>query len=284
MNINGKIFNSSAVRMLLDSSGWRLFSNIFHAQASGSNSNNDLWSASHADSHAHREILIVLNGECECRLGSNTYRARPGDVFMFDAYELHNAGYPPGVHGIEHLWLIWLGNKIIARLARPSLTGKTRREIIFENAVLTDWLTTVWDRIKQQINYPEMLKTELFKSALSMVVTEIVIQDIYGEVDSETSSKYREKIINMIRQHIDSTAGRGLTIDKLAKLSRYSKFHFIKLFKQHTGENVLHYINNARIRKVREMEKDGFLKKEISEALGFSCPSAFTHWYHRNIR
>ena len=99
-------------------------------------------------------------------------------------------------------------------------------------------------------------------------------------LNSDTEN-YQAKIISSIYNHITSTAGKDMNVAKLAKIAGYSKFHFFRIFKKHTGENVHDCINKARLKKVNKMIKNNYLYKEISEELGFSCPAAFSSWYKK---
>ena len=72
--------------------------------------------------------------------------------------------------------------------------------------------------------------------------------------------------------------GRGVTLDMLARISGYSKFHFLRLFQRCTGQTVHTYIDHCRRQRVEAMLQQGCAKKEIAAALGFSCPAAFSRW------
>ena len=129
------------------------------------------------------------------------------------------------------------------------------------------------------------LKRRKMLSLLSLLFIGMLEQDMSGN-DAEAGDGNRQaKIIHAIHQHICGSSGKAMTVEKLARIAGYSKFHFFRLFRKHTGQNVHDCINASRMRKTREMLKDGFLRKQISGELGFSCPSAFSNWYarHRDI-
>jgi AraC-like DNA-binding protein len=65
----------------------------------------------------------------------------------------------------------------------------------------------------------------------------------------------------------------------LAEMSGYSKFHFLRIFRTHTGMYLHDYINFCRLERVARMQKNGCYKKEIASALGFSSLSAFSRWH-----
>jgi len=93
-----------------------------------------------------------------------------------------------------------------------------------------------------------------------------------------SNEEFRDNIIKVVEQHIRQTSGCGVTLDGLARLSGYSKFHLERLFKEHTGYSVHKYINLCRTAKFRHMKAEGHSMKEISLALGFTCQSSFSRW------
>jgi AraC-like DNA-binding protein len=137
-----------------------------------------------------------------------------------------------------------------------------------------------WNGLKNSPLDAHLRKMKL-KSLLSLLFLELIEQDLIGEKSDYDSAEHQMKIIQMIRQHIAETSGRGLTVDKLARIAGYSKFHFLRFFKKHTGQKIHECINAARLIKIEEMLKRGCLQKEISWELGFSCPSAFSNWYRQ---
>jgi AraC-like DNA-binding protein len=87
-----------------------------------------------------------------------------------------------------------------------------------------------------------------------------------------------EEIIATVRAHLEETAGRGDTVESLARLAGYSKYHFLRLFKQHTGHTIHAYVDICRHAKMSTLEDQGLTRRRIAEELGFSSASAFLRW------
>ncbi|MBA2479933.1 MAG: helix-turn-helix transcriptional regulator, partial [Planctomycetes bacterium] len=88
-----------------------------------------------------------------------------------------------------------------------------------------------------------------------------------------------EQAIEAIKRHIAQTAGNGVTLDQLARIAGFSKFHFLRVFKKHTGTTVHAYVNECRLQRVAELRAAGLTQKDIGARLGFSCPAAFSRWF-----
>ncbi len=121
----------------------------------------------------------------------------------------------------------------------------------------------------------DLLRLKL-RSAVGLLITALIHAG-YASVHDDRHA-FQQHVVAAIQQHIRETAGHGECLDSLARISGYSKFHFLRLFEQHTGQTVHRYLDDCRLQRVRTMLERGCSKKEISAALGFSCQSAFSRW------
>lgn len=75
-----------------------------------------------------------------------------------------------------------------------------------------------------------------------------------------TSRSYRdrEEIIKG-KEYIDNHWQEEFDIDKLAAIVHMSRYHYIRLFKQHTGMTPLNYYQEVKISKIKEKLCDSSL-------------------------
>ncbi len=60
-----------------------------------------------------------------------------------------------------------------------------------------------------------------------------------------------QKIVEDIQEYINQNIQqRKITACEVCKLSGYSRFYMHRIFRQHTGQSILQYINNARMKKI----------------------------------
>lgn len=277
------VFNEKHRHLLSHPDRWKLVSSVFPPDHEPvKDKKHEQWLGDHSDKHMTKEMLLVFEGIALNSLNGLIYPATPGTVFLFDAYEEHDKSYSREIDRAEHLWFSLGPNRIYVRLLkiRKGRIEYERRILNLEKPELCNTFIHGWGGLKDSL-LDEELKRKKLKSLLLLLFLEIIEQDLTGEKDEYDSAEHQTKIIRMIRQHISETSGRGLTVDKLARIAGYSKFHFLRFFKKHTGKKLHDCINEARMIKIGEMEKNGCLQKEISEELGFSCPSAFSNWYRK---
>jgi len=271
-------------RMLSSPVKWHVVSSLFPPDHEPSEDRaHRRWLEKNSDSHPTREMLVVLEGDALNSLNGLIYPATPGTIFLFDSFERHDRYYSPETGNSVHLWICLLKHRAISRILHVN-KGKpdnaVKGELILEDSRICELVHQEWGDMKDSILDSDLKRRKMI-SLLSLLFVGMIEQDISVN-DAEAGNGNRQaKIIHAIHQHICGSTGKAMTVEKLARIAGYSKFHFFRLFKKHTGQNVLDCINESRLRKTREMIKDGLLQKQISSELGFSCPSAFSNWYAR---
>ena len=66
------------------------------------------------------------------------------------------------------------------------------------------------------------------------------------------------------------------TLEEYAEICKMSKFHFLRVFKEITGESPIEYRNKIRIERAKELLHDKNLSiKEVGIKLGYNSPSYF---------
>ncbi len=93
---------------------------------------------------------------------------------------------------------------------------------------------------------------------------------------STTKTHYEQ--INLALAYINSNYSIDIKADELASIAGYSIFHFHRIFKSITGENVHDYIRNTRLEKASNLLIYNQHKKieEIALECGFSTGTGFS--------
>ena len=215
-------------------------------------------------------------------LESRIFPATPGTIFLFDAYEKHVKSYPPNGEKSIHLWFNLLAQHIIVHfyLIENQQIGILRKSVVLENAALYNMIVQGWSDTKTS-QLAEVFRKQKIESLLSLLFLELLEQSASGPKQETNVENRHELVMLMIGRHIANTAGKGLSVERLSQIAGYSKFHFLRTFKESTGQSVQASINAARVKKTDEMLLRGCLHKEIAYELGFSSPSTFSHWLHK---
>ena len=68
-------------------------------------------------------------------------------------------------------------------------------------------------------------------------------------------------------------------LETLASLAGYSKYHFLRVFRKHTGLTPRNYLHQIRTRRSEQMIRDGLDLSDIAYCTGFSDQSHFTRTF-----
>ncbi len=236
------------------------------------------WYRRNCWSHSHAELLIGLEGTTVYGLGDRFQLVRPGTVMAFAAMEPHQSGYPPFEPDLAHLWISLMKDHFTARIVRLHQGRMTSSAIgpgVFE------WTNPGW-LLETSPGHPPPVPSELKAFRLRRLAMDLVLvileQDTLPATAPDSGNDQR-RLIESIQQHLRQTAGRGDSLDSLARIAGYSRFHFLRLFHRETGYTVHTYVDRCRRHRVRELIASGWSRKAIAAELGFATPQSFSRWY-----
>lgn len=233
------------------------------------------WSARHVHHHGYREVLIPLSGNGLYGLAGQVYPCRPGVAMLFDINVPHDLGYPRFSPAMDHLWISLPHDRPLAHhvLVRHGRFRFQATRLIRQEAGDVN-LLACWP--EEDLALPASVRRRRFLSALEMTLCQLLRQD-EAPPDLDRLPPQRAALEAVVR-HLQQTAGQGESLETLARLAGYSKFHFLRLFRKYTGKSVHEYIDACRRQKMRQLLQQGQTRKSIAYALGFSSPSAFSRW------
>jgi len=280
------LFINEHLKVLLKPERWRIVCSVFPSEEKEIQSERLLdWVKGSPDSHTHRELMIGLSGLGKYVMEGKVYPVKPGTVFCFDSFVSHQQAYPPFAADTDHLWVSLLRGHVAARIICMSggrmTTYKDTSIVCTEDEVGCSLGRSAFGYSEDEDVPDDLRRTRLMATVAG--VTSAIVRRGMGPFRIEDAQSSQARMIDAVKQHIHDTAGRGVGLEDLAQIAGYSKYHFFRLFKQYTGETVLSYIDHCRRAKVKAMQAEGALKKQMSAELGFSCPAAFSRWYRKHM-
>ncbi len=98
-----------------------------------------------------------------------------------------------------------------------------------------------------------------------------------SEIVSEGTEHLRYPFLQRALNFIEKNYQKPITLEMVAKEAAMSKFHFSRLFKQHTGMSFKQYLNRKRIKVAKELLlRRGYSITEVGYAVGFNDSSYFS--------
>jgi len=239
--------------------------------------------------HSHtdmREILVVLDGECEYMIGNKVYQGGADTAIVVPPGIPHEAYYPDAAPHGRHLWILLMPNFIQFNLFAIDDDG-IRRDMVLNGAHCFspgyhEQLIAVLDRAGQNGGSPEIM------AELSLLIDLLAVRlvSFYQEAlrDETQGTDFRNRaLVNSAKEYIDLQCGRDCGIDLLAKRVGCSRTHFTRIFRPYAGCSVLEYINRQRLKRYLSIHHDAPVKI-LAQELGFSSASAFIHWRKQNVK
>lgn len=100
-----------------------------------------------------------------------------------------------------------------------------------------------------------------------------------GDRDIHHQKEYMEKFL-FITDYISNHFSENLTLEEVASLAGFSKYHFARLFKQYTNSSFYKFLNQKRIEYAKSLLLDPELAvTEVAVQSGFSSLSAFLRMF-----
>jgi AraC-like DNA-binding protein len=95
---------------------------------------------------------------------------------------------------------------------------------------------------------------------------------------------YLYKRIVQAKLFIDSHYNGNIDLDNISNEAYFSKFHFIRLFKQIYGKTPHQYLIRVRIENAKEFLKQGTPVSETCFNVGFDSVSSFTGLFKKLVK
>ncbi|HPN85064.1 MAG TPA: AraC family transcriptional regulator [Victivallales bacterium] len=96
----------------------------------------------------------------------------------------------------------------------------------------------------------------------------------------EARPEFLKKISDYCMENMDS----DISVDTLAEIAGYSRYHFSRIFKKHMGAPPAEFVNNLRLKQaILLLQTERLSIKEISERCGFRNISYFCQAFKREF-
>jgi len=205
----------------------------------------------------------------------------------------HNGSLPPHI--------VLLQDEMIARIraadtdgllqSMQSLLEAARREQLHPSLLLRCCLTVIdcWEathigRNDNRYSLPDTYRISLVEAPTAdafRMAFEEALQYLLHHAPPATVQKYRKEVREVIEyliRHLDQKVTLELTADHV----KMNKNHLSRLFKQETEKTIVHYLNELRLERARELLKNRDLSvKAVAEGVGIPDQFYFNRLFRR---
>ena len=102
-----------------------------------------------------------------------------------------------------------------------------------------------------------------------------------GQSDQREHDRFRDSSLQELIRWTNENYARRITIDEVASMTGYSKYHFCSRFKALTGMTYMNYLNSVRVSYACLMLRKGESVQDVCRATGFENVSYFIQMFKR---
>lgn len=229
------------------------------------------------DSHPMREILMTVSGKYTYAYNSKFYDCPPGAIFLIDSNMPHENYYTSDAAGLFHIWIYSGLKKTVVRCTRINCRKFEIFAWIAISVTSEINLNRLWDEYNQANSYfAQFCGLQKLRLALGIIFCRLLENPTYSN-----HQDYLQAIVDLTKDRIQRDFCSGVNIDYLARCAGYSRYHFVRVFKQYANCTIQQYIDSCRIDEMERLQQLHHSKKEIARKLGFAGPSAFSIWQRK---
>lgn len=230
--------------------------------------------------HYATEIIVALEDTYTVKLRNTEYVLNPGDIMIIPAGELHELLAPKSGSRLICLFdtqTLYQLNGFPALQPFISLPVYIERN---ENSYAYNRCTNLLRQIvREYADKNPFYEMVIYSRLLSLFVT-IGRQKINGPNQDQSYIDPKQNELNqklsIAFEYIDSNYMENVTLEKVADIAGFSKFHFSRLFKQCSGQNFHEYLCFKRVQASEALllVPDSSIT-EIAFKSGFASLSSF---------
>jgi AraC-like DNA-binding protein len=196
---------------------------------------------------------FIINGK-PCLLEENMF------IFAHPGVK-HGIGPIPGENGMKtfEIKFVILNNDLITELQNIP-------HVYRGNADLQNLLCQVFNEGMEKDVYYNKITIHLFSTFLYKVIRQ------YKNFDNNVEDiSFRQKPTTKIKEYLNLHYQEDITLDRLAKVTGYTKNYLCRIFRENTGITINEYLSNVRINRAADILASTDMEvSEVSKATGFT--------------
>ena len=233
--------------------------------------------------HTPIEIIMPIENSYEVSTKRESFLLQEGDLLLINSGVIH--GMPCTFHG-ERL-ILQVDFSQLQNVADIESTLSTIPQALL---LTPDTAPAIHEQLKdlmleicqEYFSDSILISASIYSKLIEMLV--LVVREYAGQRNAfdKASNKQKEHmekfmtVCNYIQEHCTE----DLSLDGVADLAGFSKYHFSRLFKNFTGFSFYKYLNKKRIEHAEKLLIDPCLSiTEVALQSGFSSLSAFIRMF-----
>lgn len=230
--------------------------------------------------HAHDDIYalsLITKGASYC-LGreKSDLTVNTGQIVALNPGQVHS-GIPVGDNSISY-WMLYADIKAMKKFAT---------DIFQQHGILPEFNRMVIKNPRLANKFKKLLLTfehsrdSLEKETLISAFLSDLFKAACDQKPERASDCSGNKSIDLAKDVLSEDLDIGISLDTVAKKVGFSRFHFIRQFKKHTGISPHQFRIQQRIEAAKDLIRKGRPLSQIALETGFSDQSHFTNKFRQ---
>jgi len=234
--------------------------------------------------HEFYKLLIVVSGTGGYWIDGERYQLKGGDVVLIDRRLLHR---PEFENEYERVIIYISPEFLVASSAgdcdlTACFSAEGQRILRLPSAERGQILGHVRG-LEEELASPEAGKDILSRGQLLRLLVEIFRAMQKGALSPVRPHRPGDPRIAAMLRYIDAHLTEELAVEKLAERFFLSKYHMMRLFREHTGATVHSYIADRRLMIARDLMNRGAGATEACYKAGFNSYCTFCRAYNKRF-
>lgn len=233
--------------------------------------------------HSNMEIIMPLKNCYTVELNGRSQELKEGEIALIASCAIHNLHAPDSGERI----IFQPDYSLISNLPELASYMTLISPVIYitkdKDSDIVPKLQELMLAIEREYGSMNPLSGA---SIYSMLIEMLVIIGRKYSANAESmdvslgkQQEYAEKFASVC-SFISTNFAEDLTLEEVAEMSGFSKYHFARLFKQFTGKTFYRYVNMKRIENAEKLLTEPSASiTEIAVKSGFSSPPAFVRMF-----
>lgn len=238
--------------------------------------------------HPAIEIIMPIRNSYEVKTGGRKYCLNEQDIIIIPSGELHELCAPKTgsrlILLIEHSFITDLKGmpSILPLLREPRILSGTNPEDLAICFEATKLLYSMMDEYSSASPLWEVaIYAKLIQLFLLIGRKHFNSNLIFTDSKQNKQKEYIEKF-SLIFEYIHTNYMKNISLDDIARIAGFSKFHFSRLFKQFTHMSFYDYLSKERIQAAEILLLDQSLPiTEVASQSGFSSIATFNRVFRK---
>lgn len=233
--------------------------------------------------HSAAEIIYCIENFYQVTVGNTVYNMNTGDILFIPPDTLHAI---KGSDGIRFIFLIDLMplhdfidfNIIETVTMHPLLLSDKNLPMIYDK--IRNHLTDIADIYFRAQNMWELLIFSRLMQMYADIGRYNFSRKKTTDVENEHSLLYYEKFASLLK-YTDSHLEEDLSLDWAADYTGFSKYHFLRLFKEYTGMTYYDHLSHKRIQAAQKLLSSNESITNIAVRTGFNNLTSFSRSFKK---